>query len=156
MADMNVMQADYQNSSDLSKLDRTSKSLRGEAQAADTEIRSNRTNDVQEASSQKVSSTQAKQQTVVDSQEVDALMENLNQQLQKLQNYLRFEKDDDSQKMVIFIKDSETDEIIRQIPAKELLEVSKNITEFLETHQTLSQEQSGSSSPIGLLTNQTA
>ncbi|MBO1928385.1 flagellar protein FlaG [Thiomicrorhabdus sp. 6S2-11] len=155
MADLNVMQA-YQNSSDLSKLDRTSKSLREETQAADTEIRSNRTNDVQEASSQQVSSTQAKQQTIVDSQEVDALMENLNQQLQTLQNYLRFEKDDDSQKMVIFIKDSETDEIIRQIPAKELLEVSKNITKFLETHQTLNQAQSGSSSPIGLLTNQTA
>ncbi|MEA1988107.1 MAG: flagellar protein FlaG, partial [Pseudomonadota bacterium] len=69
------------------------------------------------------------------------------------ENYLRFEKDDSSEKMVIFIKNSETDEVIRQIPSQEFLTISKNITNYLEMRQQLSETVV---TPPGLLTHEQA
>lgn len=86
-------------------------------------------------------------------QQLGRQMEDLNSQLQQLRNYLRFEKDENTEKMVIFIKNSETDEIIRQIPSEEFLAISKNITQFLEMRQELSEKVV---MPKGLLTNETA
>ncbi len=62
-------------------------------------------------------------------------MDELNQKLDELKNYLRFEMDEDTDKMVVFIRNSETDEVIRQIPSEQFLTISKNITEFLERRQ---------------------
>lgn len=88
----------------------------------------------------------------VASSEMESMMTNLNAQLEKLNNYLRFEKDQDTEKMVIMIKDTETNEVIRQIPSEDFLEVSKNITDFLETRKQLAE----SSFPPGLITNEKA
>ena len=85
--------------------------------------------------------------------QLESLMKNLNLQLEKLQNYLRFEKDDSSEKMVIFIKNSETDEVIRQIPSQEFLTISKNITNYLEMRQQLSETMV---TPPGLITYEKA
>ncbi|MEA1988099.1 MAG: flagellar protein FlaG [Pseudomonadota bacterium] len=85
--------------------------------------------------------------------ELENLMKNLNLQLEKLQNYLRFEKDGSSEKMVIFIKNSETDEVIRQIPSQEFLTISKNITNYLEMRQQLSETLV---TPPGLITHEKA
>ncbi len=79
-------------------------------------------------------------------------MSDLNIQLQQLQNYLEFERDESSDKMVFFIKDSETDEILRQIPTEEFLTISKNITQYIEMYQQLSTK---ISPPVGMFTNGT-
>ncbi len=84
--------------------------------------------------------------------ELDTLMKDLNTQLQKLQNYLKFERDEGSQKMVVFVKDSETDELIRQIPTQEFLAISKNINQYIEMRQQLSEKMSP---PVGIFTNET-
>ena len=43
---------------------------------------------------------------------------------------LRFERDSGSNTLVVKIVDSETDEVIRQIPQEELLELSKHLEEL--------------------------
>ena len=87
---------------------------------------------------------------------VDSLLSGLNEQLQTLQSFLKFEKDEDNQKMVFFIKNTETGETIRQIPNKELLTISKNISNYLEAVQQSSDLTGKSPSPVGLLTSQMA
>lgn len=83
----------------------------------------------------------------------DDVLNELNAQLKVLQSYLKFEKDEDTDRMVFFIKDSETDEIIRQVPAKELLQISKNISDYLEQ---INSTKDNSSIPVGLITNEIA
>jgi flagellar protein FlaG len=79
-------------------------------------------------------------------------VEELNALLEKRQSYLRFEEDKGSERMVIFIKNGETGEVIRQIPSPEFLAMSENLKRFLEMD--------GSSArmavPPGLLTYETA
>ena len=88
----------------------------------------------------------------IETAELDTLMKDLNTQLQKLQNYLKFERDEDSQKMVVFVKDSETDELIRQIPTQEFLAISKSISQYIEMRQQLSEKISPT---VGMFTNET-
>ena len=88
----------------------------------------------------------------IDATELDSQMASLNTQLQKLQNYLKFERNEDTDKMVIFIKDSETDEVIRQIPTEDFLNISKSITQYLEMNNQVSDKVSP---PIGMFTNET-
>ncbi len=89
----------------------------------------------------------------VDSAELDSLTMSLNTQFEKLQNYVKFERDESSQNMVVFVKNSETNEVIRQIPTQEFLAISKNINEYIEMRQQLSEK---ISPPVGLFTNETA
>lgn len=108
---------------------------------------------LQEAADQSSSQLSGQSKGSIDTAELDSLMMDLNSQLQQLQNYMKFERDKDSQNMVVFIKDSETDELIRQIPTQEFLAISKNIGQYLEMRQQLSEE---ISPPVGMLTNETA
>ena len=88
----------------------------------------------------------------IDPVKLDSLMMNLNSQLQKLQNYMKFERDEGSQNMVVFVKDSETNELIRQIPTQEFLAISKSINQYIEMRQQLSEK---ISPPVGMFTNET-
>ncbi|HIE40177.1 MAG TPA: flagellar protein FlaG [Thiomicrorhabdus sp.] len=97
--------------------------------------------------------SKAQTQDPIDSAKLDSLMQNLNTELKQLQNYMKFERDKDSQNMVVFIKDSETGELIRQIPTQEFLNISKSITEFLEMQKQSSEK---ISPPVGMLTNEMA
>jgi flagellar protein FlaG len=92
----------------------------------------------------------------LDAQSIEGLIGDLNKQIQTLQSYLKFEQDQDSQKMVFFIKNSETGETIRQIPSQELLDISKNITQYLDTFKQSPDITGKTSSPVGLITNQMA
>ena len=84
---------------------------------------------------------------------VDKVLSQLNEQLESSKSYLKFEKDESSEKLVFFIKNSETGETIRQVPTKELLDISKNITEYLD--MVSKPGVSGAPSlPAGLITNQ--
>lgn len=80
------------------------------------------------------------------------LMDELNIQLEKVNSSLRFERDNESEKMVIKIKNPETGEVIRQIPSQEFLAISNNITQFLEMQQLPEK----GAMPTGLFTNETA
>ncbi|NCN68120.1 MAG: flagellar protein FlaG [Thiomicrospira sp.] len=88
----------------------------------------------------------------IDSQQVDKLLTNVNEKVKALQSFLKFEKDEDTEKMVFSIKNSETGEVIRQIPSKDLLEVSKQISQYLDKIQQSPGDRPGS--PVGLLTDQ--
>lgn len=97
---------------------------------------------------------QASQQ-IESKEKVDEVLAGLNSQLDSLQSFLKFEKDEDNQKMIFFIKNSETGETIRQIPNKDLLDISKNISNYLEMAQQAGMD-GKKPSAVGLLTNQTA
>ena len=88
----------------------------------------------------------------IDLAEIDNQLMGINTQLQKLQNDLEFEKDDDSDRMVIYVKDRETGEVIRQIPTEEFLAISKSIGQYLDMDKQVSEK---NSSPIGMFTNET-
>ena len=74
------------------------------------------------------------------SEKVEATMEGLNLKLEQMKSHLRFERDEDTEQMVVFIKNSDTGEVIRQIPSSEFLQISKNITQYLEVQQELSEK----------------
>jgi flagellar protein FlaG len=54
----------------------------------------------------------------------------LNQYVQNLERKLQFSVDDTSGDTVVRVIDKETDELIRQIPSEELLEVKHAIDEY--------------------------
>ncbi|WP_158236035.1 flagellar protein FlaG [Hydrogenovibrio sp. SC-1] len=89
----------------------------------------------------------------IDAQKADELLVSVNEKVKGLQSFLKFEKDEDTEKMVFSIKNSETGEVIRQIPSRDLLEVSKQISQYLDRVQ---QQAPGdrAETPIGLLTDQ--
>ena len=88
----------------------------------------------------------------INTAEIDSQMTSINAQLQKLQNYLKFERDEDSDRMVIFVKDRETGEVIRQIPTQEFLAISKSIGQYLDMSKQLSEK---NSPLVGMFTNET-
>lgn len=88
----------------------------------------------------------------IDLTEIDNQMAGINAQLQTLQNYLKFERDEDSDRMVIFVKDRETGEVIRQIPTEEFLAISKSIGQYLEMSKQVSEK---NLPPVGMFTNET-
>lgn len=87
-------------------------------------------------------------------QALDDKLTNINGLLEKSGSYLRFERDDASERMLIRIRDQQTSEVIRQIPSEQFLDVSENISQFLERRH---QDPLNYSEPIlpGLLANVT-
>ncbi len=77
----------------------------------------------------------SKQQTVKSSnnlsnQEVLEAVQNLNDFVQKTRRELNFSVDEQTGRTVVKVIDHETKDIIRQIPAEEILEVAKRVTEL--------------------------
>lgn len=91
----------------------------------------------QEATIRKV---QKAQDVRLSKENLDGLIERVNQDLSGYDSYLKFERNEDAEKMVVFIKSSDTDEVLRQIPSQEFVTVSKNIKNFLEMRQQLSEK----------------
>ena len=65
-------------------------------------------------------------------EELDNTISQLNDSLQNVQRNLEFSIDKDVGKIVINVKDKETDEVVRQIPSEEVLELAKNLHELSE------------------------
>ena len=65
-------------------------------------------------------------------EELDETISQLNDSLQNVQRNLEFSIDNDAGKIVINVKDKETDEIVRQIPSEEVLELARNLHEASE------------------------
>lgn len=148
MADLNVIQPKSLNSVPASP------SLTPAASSEDRQIDRNQlTQNFENKPVKEKSSTTQEAKGQINQSQLDDLLANMNVQLEKLQNYLRFEKDDQSEKMIVYVKNSETGEVIRQIPSEEFLTVSQNITKFLEMRQQLSDKVA---TPTGLITNEQA
>lgn len=62
-----------------------------------------------------------------------AKVEELNQNAQSIRRSLRFDVDDDTGITVITVRDRETDEVIRQIPSEELLQLARYFAEAGES-----------------------
>lgn len=60
-------------------------------------------------------------------EELDDTISQLNNSLQNIQRNLEFSIDNDVGKIVINVKDKETDEVVRQIPSEEFLELARNL-----------------------------
>ena len=57
--------------------------------------------------------------------QVDAAISAANQSMRSVATNLRFEKDSDSGKIVVRVIDSETQQVLRQMPSEEMLAMSK-------------------------------
>lgn len=69
-------------------------------------------------------------------EEVEALrnkVEELNQNAQSVRRSLRFDVDDNTGITVITVRDRDTDEVIRQIPSEDLLELARYFAEANES-----------------------
>ncbi len=60
-------------------------------------------------------------------EELDETISQLNDSLQNVQRNLEFSIDKEVGQIVINVRDRETDEIVRQIPSEEVLELAKNL-----------------------------
>lgn len=96
---------------------------------------------------------QPQQSVDLDEQAVDSLLSSVNDQFQLLNSSLTFEKDDATDKVIFSIKNNDTGEVIRQIPSENALEISRQLTEYLNSVDTQSLYEK-SKTPVGLLTNQ--
>jgi flagellar protein FlaG len=65
-------------------------------------------------------------------EEVETAVRNLNDYVQNVQRNLQFNIDDDSGHTIIKVIDSETEELIRQIPSEEVLAVARHLRETEE------------------------
>jgi len=63
----------------------------------------------------------------VDSEQVRRAAETINRQLQAVAPNLRFSVDEDTGKTVVRVVDTDTGEIIRQVPSEEVLAISRSI-----------------------------
>ncbi len=68
--------------------------------------------------------------TAVDAQDLQGMVEDLNEMAQTVQRQLSFSVDEDSGKTVIKVIDTETEEVIRQIPPEDIMEMQKHLGEM--------------------------
>ena len=68
--------------------------------------------------------------TAVDAQNLQGMVEDLNEMAQTIQRQLAFSVDEDSGKTVIKVIDTETEEVIRQIPPEDIMEMQKKMGEM--------------------------
>lgn len=82
--------------------------------------------------------------TEVETQEVDVelsqealekVVSQLNAYIQNTQRDVDFSVDDSTGRVVVRVIDSESEEVIRQIPSEEMLAISRHLVESLETEQ---------------------
>ena len=82
--------------------------------------------------------------TEVETQEVDVelsqealekVVSQLNAYIQNTQRDVDFSVDDSTGRVVVRVIDSESEEVIRQIPSEEMLAISRHLIESLETEQ---------------------
>ena len=89
-----------------------------------TETKSTETQKRQEIASEKSPVDFVKEAS---KEELDQTVTQLNDSLQNVQRNLEFRLDKDAGRIVINVRDKETDEIVRQIPSEEVLELAKNL-----------------------------
>ena len=68
----------------------------------------------------------------VSAEELQNVVEQLNDHVQMVQRDLHFSVDDDSGRTVIRVVNSETAELVRQIPSEEVLQISRSLKEQVD------------------------
>jgi len=74
-------------------------------------------------------STGDKQTAAIDKESVSSAVANINDYMQKVDRKLNFSMNEALGKIVIEVKDAETDEVIRSIPPKEIIEFAERLSE---------------------------
>jgi len=69
--------------------------------------------------------------------DIEAVASKLSEFANSLQRALSFSVDDDTGQTVIVVTDSESDEIVRQIPSEELLELARKLQDLQEQQEKL-------------------
>lgn len=75
---------------------------------------------------------EAQQQQQVSPEQLQQVVEQLNQHVQSINRDLHFSVDDQSGRTVIRVVNSETEELIRQIPSEEVLRISRNLQQQMD------------------------
>ncbi len=86
----------------------------------------------------------------------DDVVNELNNAILGVRRELRFSIDEDSGRAVVQVLDSETGEMIRQLPSDEILAVSRHIREVLESSQSSSVGGSSAEGAVGIIFQTTA
>ena len=71
-------------------------------------------------------------------EDMQSMVTSLNQIVQNQHRSLQFNIDEESGEMVVKVIDSQTEELIRQIPAKEVLQLSRRLSELQNSNDNLS------------------
>lgn len=71
----------------------------------------------------------------VSAQELAQAVERINSHIQNLQRSLQFSVDEELGRTVVKVLDSETEEVIRQIPSEEVLTIARNIRDMTVDNQ---------------------
>ena len=90
--------------------------------------------DVNELKRQEVASEKSPSENIkeIPEEELDETISQLNDSLQNVQRNLEFSIDKDVGRIVINVKDKVTDEVVRQIPSEDFLELARNLQELNE------------------------
>jgi flagellar protein FlaG len=73
----------------------------------------------------------------VSSEQIQEVVAKLNEHAQSINRDLQFSVDDASGRTVIRVVNSETEELVRQIPSEEVLRISRNLQENIENNSGL-------------------
>jgi flagellar protein FlaG len=65
-------------------------------------------------------------------EELQQVVEKLNEHVQQIHRDLQFSVDDSSGRTVVRVVNSETEEVVRQIPSEEVLRISRNLKDQTE------------------------
>lgn len=82
-----------------------------------------------------------------------AVVSQVNKVLKASGNDLEFKLDQDAGRMIVYLKDSQTGETLRQIPDETLLRISKNIGQYLDDLNALASKKDGSLLLSGIITD---
>lgn len=77
----------------------------------------------------------AQQSAIQRSEDISAAVEKLSDFAQSLQRALSFSVDDITGQTILTVKDSESDEIVRQIPSEELVQLARKLQELQELQE---------------------
>ena len=89
--------------------------------------------------------------TSINRVEVNGAVNSLNEAVQNIQRGIEFSVDDESGRSVVRVVDRETGDVIRQLPAEDVLKISRHIQEFMETRQTNTDAGSQSDEALGFI-----
>ncbi|WP_198263989.1 flagellar protein FlaG [sulfur-oxidizing endosymbiont of Gigantopelta aegis] len=99
------------------------------SQKADTKgaVKSDQSGQARQEIASSTEDTKAEASKDVREEELDKTITQLNNALQNVQRNLEFSVDKDVGKIIINVKDKETDEVLRQIPSEEILQLARNL-----------------------------
>jgi len=91
----------------------------------------------------------------ISNEKVEEAVTSLNSSIQSVQRNLQFSVDKDLNRIVINVTDKNTDEVVRQIPSEDVLDLARNLQDIVQNRNT-DTKSSGNSSKEGLFFSSTA